>query len=265
MSARSLHIQDLSILVVEPSEAQSRIIAYELEKSGAQKIECAKTIDAAMMCLETYAPDLVISAMYFKDGTGTSLLQSIRADERLAETPFMLVSSENRFKYLDPIKQAGVVAILPKPFASADLERALLATLDFLEDDELELDNFDVATVRILLVDDSKLARIHIRRILEKMGAETITEAEDGAKAIDMLKETEFDLVITDYNMPNVDGEQLLQYIRNESGQSYVPVLMVTSERNEATLSSIQQSGVSALCDKPFDTQHVKQIFRNLL
>jgi two-component system chemotaxis response regulator CheY len=101
--------------------------------------------------------------------------------------------------------------------------------------------------------------------VLTNLGARDITQAVDGADAIERLKETEFDLVVTDYNMPHVDGEQLLRYIRNESSQSYVPVLMVTSEQNEATLSSVQKSGVSGLCDKPFDTDNVKQILANLL
>jgi two-component system chemotaxis response regulator CheY len=262
---KSIRIEDLSILLVEPSIAQSKIIKSALNAGGVSQVELAHSIDDALLRLQDYQPDVVISSMYFEGGTGTDLLLKIRHNPEMENLPFMLVSSETKFEYLDPIKQAGVVAILPKPFDLKDLRQALRATLDYIEEEDIELETFDIQSLRILIVDDSMLARRHINRVLTNLGARDITQAVDGADAIERLKESEFDLVVTDYNMPHVDGEQLLRYIRNESSQSYVPVLMVTSEQNEATLSSVQKSGVSGLCDKPFDTDNVKQILANLL
>lgn len=260
-----LKIEDLSILLVEPSLAQSKIILSELREAGVCAVEVCQSITSALGRLKEYLPDLVISSMYFPEGTGTDLVTSMRKDPHLEALPFMLVSSEEKFEYLDPIKQAGVVAILPKPFDGEDLKRALISTLDYLEGEDIELDSFDIQDVRILLVDDSPLARKHIGRVLGNLGAAKIVEAKDGKEAIGLLQEREFDLVVTDYNMPVMDGEELLKYIRTQSSQSYVPVIMVTSEKNQATLSSIKQQGVSAMCDKPFDTTHVKSLLRRLL
>ena len=100
----------------------------------------------------------------------------------------MLISSEYRPEKLEEFKQAGVVAILPKPFEPVHLQRALNATLELLNTDELNLELFDVHDVRVLLVDDSKTARRHIRRVLEKMGLQHITEAENGANALSALQ-----------------------------------------------------------------------------
>lgn len=262
---QNIEIADLTILLVEPSSPQRKIIEAALNQGGVFNVDFAEGVSDAMEQLRSFQPDLVISSMYFDEGTGTDLILQIRNDPDLEELPFMLVSSETKLDYLDPIKQAGVIAILPKPFTDNDLRCALKATVDFIEEDELELDSFDIEAVRVLLVDDSAMARKHISKILSNLGARNITEAHDGQEAIELLKEMEFDLVVTDYNMPHVDGEELLRYIRNESEQSYVPVLMVTSEQNEATLNNIQQSGVSGLCDKPFDTDVVRKLLANLL
>ena len=162
-------------------------------------------------------------------------------------------------------KQSGIVALLPKPFTHRHLESAIHTTIDLISSNELELEFFEVQDVRVLLVDDSRLARNHIKRVLMNLGLEKITEAVDGKQAINIINDNMFDLVVTDYNMPEVDGRALSRYIRNESDQSHLPILMVTSESNEAHLENIEQDGVNALCDKPFEPQYVKQLLYGLL
>jgi two-component system chemotaxis response regulator CheY len=99
-----------------------------------------------------------------------------------------------------------------------------------------------------------------IVRTLEKMGVQHFLEAEDGKEAMPMIQENKFDLIISDYNMPKVDGHELLKFIRTESNQPHVPVLMVTTEGDTSKLQAIQQQGVSAIVDKPFDANTVKQL-----
>ena len=119
--------------------------------------------------------------------------------------------------------------------------------------------------VRVLVVDDSRLARNHIRRVLSNLGMQHIVEAEDGKQAIQQLQQQMFDLVVTDYNMPEVNGRELTEFIREHSTLSHIPVLMVTSEANDTHLSNIAQSGVNAMCDKPFEPEAVKQLLYRLL
>jgi len=97
------------------------------------------------------------------------------------------------------------------------------------------------------------------------LGVINITEACDGSEAIIKLGEQPFDLVVTDYNMPEVNGLELTEHIRQSDSYSHLPVMMVTSEANDAHLSHVAQSGVNAIADKPFEPEFVKRILGRLL
>ncbi|MCX4189730.1 response regulator [Methylophaga sp. OBS3] len=261
----SVNEAELSILLVEPSSTQLKIIMRQLQQAGVNKIDGVESGAEALDIIQKYPPDLVISAMYLPDMTAADLLLQIRNDEQHQNCNFMLISSETDFNTLEPLRQAGVVAILPKPFAPVDLQRALRTTLDFLDPQELTLESYDAANLRVLLVDDSLTARNHIGRVLQDLGIGYVAKAESGDAAINLLQEDDFDLVITDLNMPGMDGQALTQYIRNELGNSFIPVLMVTSEQNETRLGQVQQAGISALLDKPFEPQSIRETLHRVL
>ena len=256
---------ELSILLVEPSDTQRKIISNSLTQEGINHIQTAKTLAEALTIIDRHQPDLVASAMHFEDGTALDLLKQLKGNDKYQDIQFMLVSSECRREHLEAYRQSGVVSILPKPFSSEHLGKALNATIDLLSNDELDLNHFDVHNLRVLLVDDSLMARNIIKRTINNLGLRLITEASDGAEAIELMKSNMFDLVITDYNMPSVDGLALTQFIRNESQQSHIPILMVSSEANETHLSNVSHAGVNALCDKPFEPQLVKRLLYQLL
>ena len=260
-------ISDLSILLVEPSSMQSKVIINHLTAEGILNIESANSGAGAIEILSEYQPDLVISSLYLPDMTATELVVQIKSTESLKDIPFMLISSETRFTALDPIRQAGVVAILPKPFNHEDLKRALRTSIDFIDPEEIQLGHYDIEAVRVLVVDDSPMARKHIVRVLNNMGISKITQANDGKQGIEIFSQSEdaFDLIVTDYNMPEMDGRELIQYIRTEMNNSFIPILMVTSEENEVRLNNIQQAGVSGICDKPFEPQTVKEMLFRVL
>jgi two-component system chemotaxis response regulator CheY len=256
---------NLSILLVEPSDMQRKVIMKHLQQEGIQHIEQAATLTEAKQQLNSHQPDLIACALHFSDGTASDLLEFIHQQPKLAQIPFMLVSSEHRKSQLEQFKQSGVIAILPKPFTADHLGTALNAAVDLLTPSELELSMFDVHDVRVLVVDDSTLARNHIQRVLRNMGIQHLVEARDGKEAIAILQQQMFDLVVTDYNMPEVNGQELTTYIREHSQQTHIPILMVTSEANDAHLSTIEQAGVNALCDKPFAPETVKSLLFKLL
>ena len=261
----SLEIRDLSILLVEASSTQSRFITTQLQDAGVDNIECVDTIAAAKQSLTGFIPDLIISAMYFEDGSGAELAEFVKANTLTENIAFMLISSELRFSVLDQVKQAGAVAILPKPFKFTDLQRALTATLSYIEPDEMELDLYDVTSLKVLVVDDSLTARNHICRVLNNMGISLLNTTENGLQALAYLAGNSVDLIVTDYNMPEMDGKQLIEQIRQNPKLAYLPIMMVTSEEGNAKLSAVKQAGVSALCDKPFDIDTVRQLVQQLL
>jgi two-component system chemotaxis response regulator CheY len=260
-----MDISELTIAVIEPSAMQGRLIEGELQKLGINKVIYRNSGQSALQQMQHDIPDLVVSAMYLPDMTGAELVTSMRDNMDLESVPFMLISSETRFSMLDPIRQAGVVAILPKPFDPKDLRRALYSTVEFISPDENALADIELDDLKTLVVDDSPLARKHISRVLTNLGIGDITTAENGMQAVQMIETTFFDLVVTDYNMPEMDGEKLTRYIRDHSSQRSIPILMVTSEGDESRLSAVQQAGVSGICDKPFDTISVKKMIRQLL
>ncbi|MDF1588209.1 MAG: response regulator [Gammaproteobacteria bacterium] len=259
----SMSFTELSILLIEPSYTQRKIILTHLQQEGVKTIDGVATAEEALAFIEHYPPDLVISAMYLPDGNANDLFNSIRnSDDNIN---FMLISSETHFAILDPIRQAGVVAILPKPFDNADLNRALRATLDYIDPEELELSSYDVNELRVLLVDDSLTARNHIKRVLNNLGITGIETAQNGSEAVQILDQNDFDLVITDLNMPEMDGQQLVEYIRQDLGNTFLPILVVTSAGDDPRFDNIQQAGVSAICDKPFEPQSIKEVLYRII
>ena len=260
-----LSIRELDILLIEPSSTQQRIVDDYLRELGAAHIEHAPSGTEALRHMRSRVPDLVISAMHLPDMTGTELVQAMRDDTTLVDVAFMLISSETAIRYLEPLRQAGVIAILPKPFDLGQLRKSLLAALDFLQPDPLELGQFTPEELQVLVVDDSFTSRRIIRQMLERLGIEQLVEAENGQQAIRLIESRFFDLIVTDYNMPEMDGEQLSQFIRNSSTQQSVPVLMVTSETDRSRLAGIEQCGVSAVFDKPFTVETLRNTLERLL
>jgi two-component system chemotaxis response regulator CheY len=84
-------------------------------------------------------------------------------------------------------------------------------------------------------------------------------------QALELIESRLYDFVVTDYNMPRMDGRELIEHIRQNSTQSSLPILMVTSEANENRLAALQQSGVSAICDKPFEPAMVRRLVRRII
>jgi len=264
MSEKML-ITDLSITIIEPSSTQWRFIQQQLNNIGVMRLEHFSNAATAIADMHKFKPDLVISTMHLPDMTGTELVQSMRANEMLKDIPFMMISSEESDYFLEPIRQAGVIAILPKPFNIDDLTRALYSTLEFIEPESLELENIILEDLNVLVVDDSVTARNHISKVLTNLGIEKITTAINGKEAVDILNNNFFDLIVTDYNMPEMDGKELTKYIREQSQQKTIPILMVTSEATHSHLAGVKQAGVSALCDKPFEPKEVKSLIKKIL
>lgn len=253
-------LSSLYVVLVEPSSSQSKIVIQQFEELGIKQFKLCNTGAAALDTILDDTPDLVISSLHLEDMTGRDLVLKMRENLATETTPFILISTATSFKELDPIKQAGASAVLPKPFTDRDLKRAVMNTMEWEHPDKLEMEDLNPENLEVLVVDDSSLARKMISRTMKKMGMEKITEAADGAEAIPLIQDRHFDLIVTDFNMPEVDGHELLRFIRNESNQSSVPVLMVTTEGDAGKLAAVQNDGVSAIVDKPFEVAEVKRL-----
>jgi len=108
------------------------------------------------------------------------------------------------------------------------------------------------ADLRFLIVDDFSTMRRIVRGLLKEMGANNAEEAEDGAVALTMLKQSKFDFVVSDINMPNMNGFELLKAVKAEPSLKHIPVLMVTAEARKEDILLAAQSGAAGYVVKPF-------------
>ena len=109
--------------------------------------------------------------------------------------------------------------------------------------------------IKILVVDDFATMRKVIRNLLKQSGYENITEAEDGVVAMNMLKSTKIDFVISDWNMPNMTGIELLKAVRSDNELGSMPFLMVTAESLKDNVVEAVKAGVSNYIVKPFTAE----------
>jgi two-component system chemotaxis response regulator CheY len=122
--------------------------------------------------------------------------------------------------------------------------------------------------MRILIVDDFSTMRRIVKNQLADLGFTNIAEAEDGGAAIAMLRNGGFDFVVTDWNMPGVNGLDLLKMIRADEKLKALPVLMVTAEAKRAQIIEAAQAGVNGYIIKPFTAatlqEKLNKIFERL-
>ena len=106
--------------------------------------------------------------------------------------------------------------------------------------------------MRFLIVDDFSTMRRIIRGLLKEIGYHNADEAEDGVVALEMLKDSSYDFVVSDINMPNMNGFDLLAQIKNNDTLKHLPVLMVTAEARKEDIVRAAQEGAAGYIVKPF-------------
>jgi len=106
--------------------------------------------------------------------------------------------------------------------------------------------------MKILVVDDQITMRKVISHILQELGYTNITTAEDGKQAFRILMNSDFDFVVSDWNMPNMTGIQLLKAIRQTAQIKDLPVLLITAENQKSQVMEAARSGVNSFICKPF-------------
>ena len=110
----------------------------------------------------------------------------------------------------------------------------------------------DPTKLKFLVVDDFSTMRRIVRNLLKELGYANAEEAEDGAVALQRIKAGGIDFVVTDWNMPNMDGLALLQAVRADPKFKDLPVLMITAEAKRENIIQAAQAGASGYIVKPF-------------
>ena len=112
--------------------------------------------------------------------------------------------------------------------------------------------------MKVLVVDDFSTMRRIVKNLLRDLGFTNIQEADDGSTALPMLQNGNFDFVVTDWNMPGMQGIDLLKAIRADSSLAHIPVLLITAEAKKEQIIMAAQAGVNGYIVKPFTAGTLK-------
>ncbi|SDS01994.1 chemotaxis response regulator CheY [Pseudomonas oryzae] len=120
----------------------------------------------------------------------------------------------------------------------------------------------------MLVVDDFPTMRRIVRSLLKELGFNNVEEAEDGQDALNKLRSGKFEFVVSDWNMPNLDGLDMLKQIRADDNLKHLPVLMVTAEAKKENIIAAAQAGANGYVVKPFTAaileEKLNKIFEKL-
>ena len=273
------------VLLVEPSRTQAGIIKKYLQSQDIQQVVIVATGQEALKAVAGERPTVIISAMHLENNmSGVQLAQQVRA-MNLNEPPgFVLISSETQNAAVGTLSTCGQAVVLKKPFGLQELVDTLnlvsgrsltvkpapgitgqsLAGGASLATGPAPLAGNRRSQMRVLVVDDSSTARLHVRKVLKELGFEQFVEAADGAQAVAATAREKFDLIVTDYNMPFLDGGALVGYLKQNPATMSVPILLLTSEADPNKLEALRQLGAAAVCDKTFSPEMVRRIVDQL-
>lgn len=123
----------------------------------------------------------------------------------------------------------------------------------------------EISFKTILLVEDSATTRALIRAVIDEMGDFTTIEAASGFEALKLLPTQEFDLIITDINMPDINGLELISFLKNNPQYSHLPLIIVTTERSEEDRKRGMALGAAAYITKPFKADELQEVIKKAI
>ena len=214
--------------------------------------------------------------------SGVDLAKQVRA-EMLQNAPgVVVISSEADAADVGTLSKLTRVVTLAKPFSPEQLLQAvnlvtgLSVTLRSSEtvtglsgikmggSGVQPRPKVDRAALRVLIVDDSSTARLHVRKVLSGLGFAAFEEAADGVQGIAAATRQPFDLIVTDFNMPLLDGRAVVSYLRQHPPTSAVPILVVTTETAADSAGDLRALGATAVLEKAFPPAVVKPLVDQL-
>ena len=258
----------VSVLVVEPSRVQASIIRNHLQEQSLSVVGTAANGAAAIEEARKLRPRAVVSALHLPDMTGLELAQKIRAEFPANAPGFILVTSEAAEVETASLGDLHRVQLLPKPFTPAQLAAAITqvtgASTTFAQASPSGVAKPGRRQARVMIVDDSATARINARNVLQGLGFTRFIEVGDGAQAVATAARESCDLIVTDYNMPLMDGRALVSYLKQNPATAAVPIVMVTTETDPAKLDPVRRLGVLAIVEKAFPAAVVGPLLERL-
>lgn len=238
------------ILLVEDDEGLRQIAALSLSKIGRHEVLAVESGAAALAQAETFAPELLVLDVNMPDMDGPQTLQALRKLPSLAAVPALFLTARTLAREVAMLRGLGAVDVIAKPFEPREL-CARVAQV-FAPAPAAAAPVADDRPSVLVVEDDAGIGYL-IRYILEQKGWRVLAATDGNAAARAIAKGEVTDAVLMDVMLPDVDGLTLLEGLRQLPRWQGVPVMMLTSKGDEASVSRALAAGANDYLGKPFD------------
>ena len=247
--------QPSCILLVDDSRLIHASVGKIIDENGFKLIHAMDGVEGLQKAVE-YIPDLIISDLDMPNMNGYEMCQEIKQREVTQDIPVVILSARGAGLDIDKGFDVGANDFLTKPVDEAELISRINLTLGSQGENSLR--------EKILVVDDSALVRNMMKQGLSQQGFEILT-ANDGQEGYDAAVEHEPDLIVTDFNMPKMDGRELTRALKSSEALSDIPVLMLTAADSDTDQRKGKHAGVAAFLSKPFPPDKLVVIAEKLI
>lgn len=230
-----------TVLFVDDSKYFHKMIVSPLKEDGYDVLE-AWDGKEALDVLQKQRADIVITDVEMPAMDGFSLCRSIKQEKGKAELPVLILSALNSEDEVKKGFDAGADDYITKPVVIAELLARVKRMLNKGRHERHE---------RILVVEDAASTRKLICQILQMQGFQT-DDAVNGQDALYMLSQQNYHLVITDYEMPVMNGYDMCLRVRQEESVADIPIIMVSARESKADLVKVRSTGIQSYISKPF-------------
>nr|HEX4315922.1 response regulator [Kofleriaceae bacterium] len=229
------------VLLADDSPMIHRHTGPILEDEGYQVISAHDGAEALQLAREHH-PDLVITDVEMPKLDGYGVCKALKADPALAHVPVLICSSLGEAADLERGFDAGADDYLVKPVIPEELTTRVRA---------LVLGSLPASRERVLVVDDSPAQRHYVADCLARQGFQ-VTTADDGAAALAAAAKVKPHLVVSDYEMPNMTGFELVYALRRDPELRQIPVIMLTARDSKRDMAQMRAAGATGYLVKPF-------------
>lgn len=242
------------ILHADDSEITRKVMREFLETNGFEVAQAPDGLVALEMALDL-VPDMVVTDVEMPRKTGYELCKELKSNPAAAQIPVLIVSSLRGGLDVEKGFDCGANDYVTKPI---DWNELLSRIQETFRGADLR------GRERILVVDDSEATRQVVQQALGAQGFDVL-QAKDGDEGIKKALELQPDLIITDYEMPRLDGLQLFQYLKTEERTRSIPVMMMAGRQSKRDQANMTKMGVRAYLAKPFTSEKLTIIVERLL
>jgi DNA-binding response OmpR family regulator len=243
-----------SLLLVDDEEANRLLLTRRLEHAGYHVAHAEHGRHALdLMGMERF--DLVLLDMYMPEMDGLATLDAIKSSDALLHVPVIMLTAANKRESIVHCLSLGAADYLIKPVNPAELDQRVRRCLE-TKATRFEPTLFmpsDTADARVLVVDDEPLNLKLLERRLQQVGFGAVS-AEGGHQALDVLDREPVDAVLLDVQMPEMDGFEVLRAIRAHAQWRALPVLMLSADGSQDTVTQCYQFGADDYLVKPYHT-----------